>query len=374
MFYTKLIVTEGRDIMTKESLQNIDIYQFQKQLISWYEQNKRDLPWRKDQDPYKVWVSEVMLQQTRVDTVIPYFERFMKLYPTIYDLAQADEQEVLKMWEGLGYYSRARNLHEAVQEVVEKYDGIVPSDGKKLEKLKGIGPYTKGAILSIAFHKAVAAVDGNVMRVLSRILLIFENITEYRTRTLFEKYANQLISKRNPGAFNQGLMELGALICKPRNPLCHKCPVRSFCKAYEEDMQEKLPVRDKAKAVKTIPYVSLLIKNQEEKYLIEQRPETGLLANMWQFPMIPIAEIGYEHISRLVRAEYGINIKMLSKETKIKHIFSHLIWEIEVFTAKTTDSFEESERVKFVSKQQLSSYPFPVPHLRMKKLLGKTRE
>ena len=207
-------------------LQNIDIPQFQEDLLLWYEQNKRDLPWREDQNPYKVWVSEIMLQQTRVDTVIPYFNQFMKKFPTIYDLAKADSQEVLKAWEGLGYYSRARNLHDSAREVVASYAGDVPADRHSLESLKGIGPYTSGAILSIAFDQAEHAVDGNVMRVLSRILKIEENISEYRVRKKFTEYAQALLSKVNPSSFNQGIMELGALICVPKEPRCSLCPVQ----------------------------------------------------------------------------------------------------------------------------------------------------
>lgn len=355
--------------MTRERLQNLDTLKFNNDLLTWYYENLRDLPWRKDQDPYRVWVSEIMLQQTRVDTVIPYFERFMEVYPTIFHLAEAEEQDLLKMWEGLGYYSRARNLHEAVKEVVSSYKGIVPKDGKKLEKLKGIGPYTKGAIMSIAFNEPEPAVDGNVMRVLSRVLFITDNISEHRTRRIFEDYVRQLISKEDPGAFNQGLMELGALICKPRNPLCSDCPVKSHCKAYEENVQEELPVRTRAKQQTVLPYVTLLIRNEAGEYMIEQRPETGLLANMWQFPMVPIAEIGFEHIAAWFMAEYGIKVDLQKQITHIRHIFSHLIWEIDVYRATTTEDLEDMEKVKFVSREELSHYPFPVPHLKMKEHL-----
>lgn len=355
--------------MKEDKIKHVHIEKFQHDLLSWYEEQKRDLPWRKDQDPYKVWVSEIMLQQTRVDTVIPYFERFMENYPTIFHLAEADEQEVLKMWEGLGYYSRARNLLEAVREVVSTYGGVVPRDEKKLLKLKGIGPYTKGAILSIAFNKPYPAVDGNVMRVLSRILLITDNISEARTRKIIEHYAGKLISKGDPGAFNQGLMELGALICTPRKPLCEQCPVQRHCKAFDENLQEELPVREKAKKQPKIPYVALLITNGAEEYLIEQRPGTGLLANMWQFPMVPIAEIGFDHIEAWMLAEYGIRIFLHKKHDKIKHVFSHLIWEMDVYTAHTEDPLEESDTIKFVHRDELSSYPFPVPHLKMREYI-----
>ncbi|HLS34968.1 MAG TPA: A/G-specific adenine glycosylase [Bacillota bacterium] len=355
--------------MSNETLQNIDISRFQQDLLTWYDHNKRILPWRKDKDPYKVWVSEVMLQQTRVDTVIPYFDRFMKNYPTIYHLAEAEEQEVLKMWEGLGYYSRARNLHEAVREVVASYDGVVPRDAKKLGRLKGIGPYTQGAIMSIAFNEPEPAVDGNVMRVLSRVLFVTDDITEYQTRKRFETFARQLISDDSPGDFNQALMELGALICKPKNPICEDCPLQSYCKAKKENIQEELPVKTRPKKQRTIPYVALLIQNKAGEFLIEQRPSEGLLANMWQFPMVPITEIGYEHISSWFLAEYGIEIELSDNITNIKHVFSHLIWKVDVFMAKTEDDFAETERAKFVPKQYLEEYPFPVPHLKMKEFI-----
>lgn len=355
--------------MTKNGLQKIDILNFQFDLLTWYYENARDLPWRKDQDPYKVWVSEIMLQQTRVDTVIPYFNRFMKDYPTIFDLAAAEEQEILKGWEGLGYYSRARNLHEAAKEVVASYGGLLPRDGKKLEKLKGIGPYTKGAIMSIAFNEPEPAVDGNVMRVLSRILLETENISEYRTRGIFESYVRDLISEEDPASFNQGLMELGALICKPKNPACEICPVRRHCRAYEEGVQGDLPVRTRAKKQRVLPYASLLIKNEAGEYLIEQRPERGLLANMWQFPMVPIYEIGKEHLETYFMAEYGLQLQVKEKLSHIRHVFSHLIWEIDVFSAETGDRIKEGERLRFVSPEDFIHYPFPVPHLKMRDLI-----
>lgn len=355
--------------MSEQKLQNIDIHAFQHHLLSWYGKNKRDLPWRKDQDPYKIWVSEVMLQQTRVDTVIPYFEHFMSLYPTVTHLAEANEQDVLKVWEGLGYYSRARNLHDAAKEVVAAYDGVVPDEPKKLGSLKGIGPYTQGAIMSIAFNEPEPAVDGNVMRVLSRILLVTDNISEQRVRRKFESYVRQLISRDDPASFNQGLMELGALICTPRNPICTECPVKKHCNAYEAGVEQQLPVKSRPRKQQTIPYVALLITNDADEYLIEQRPETGLLANLWQFPMVPIAEIGFDHVVSWVKAEYGIHISLKEKRGKINHVFSHLIWDLSVYMAKTTGEVEENNHLKFVHYDQLSTYPFPVPHLKMRKYI-----
>ncbi|HEU4964251.1 MAG TPA: A/G-specific adenine glycosylase, partial [Bacilli bacterium] len=194
-------------------------------LLAWYEQHKRDLPWRRQRDPYAIWVSEVMLQQTRVETVIPYWLNFMEKFPTIEALAQAPEADILKAWEGLGYYSRVRNLQKAAQAVVERYGGIVPDQLDEMRSLPGVGPYTAGAVLSIAYDRDVPAVDGNVFRVLSRIFLIEEDIMKPKTRPLFEDLAEYLIPPGRAASFNQGLMELGATVCIPKNPRCETCTV-----------------------------------------------------------------------------------------------------------------------------------------------------
>lgn len=242
--------------MFEQTLQKFNINQFQDDLLSWYDANKRDLPWRKDQDPYKVWVSEIMLQQTKVDTVIPYFHRFIDKFPTVYALADAEPQDVLKAWEGLGYYSRARNLQNAVQEVVADYGGTVPANPDELGSLKGIGPYTRGAILSIAYDQPEPAVDGNVMRVISRVLKIEENIAQHRVKKLFEAYIRELIPASDPASFNQAIMELGALVCTPKSPACMLCPIQKHCVAFTEGIQQELPVKTKAKKQKTINYVA----------------------------------------------------------------------------------------------------------------------
>ena len=214
---------------------------FRDSLLSWYRREKRDLPWRKTSNPYYIWVSEVMLQQTRVDTVIPYYERFITKYPTMDDLANAEENELLKMWEGLGYYSRARNLQSGVREVVESYGGKIPNNRKEISKLKGVGPYTAGAVLSIAYGIPEHAVDGNVMRVISRLLLVEDDIALPKSKKIFENIIMDLIDPNDPSSFNQGLMELGATICTPR-PKCLLCPVRDYCSAFHEGRQEELPL------------------------------------------------------------------------------------------------------------------------------------
>lgn len=352
-----------------KQLQDFDITNFQNQLIHWYEQNKRDLPWRRTNDPYKIWVSEIMLQQTKVDTVIPYFNRFITKFPTVHHLAEADEQTVLKEWEGLGYYTRAKNLQHAVREVVEEYNGKVPEDPEKLKTLKGIGPYTKGAILSIAFNQPEPAVDGNVMRVFSRLLQIEEDIAIQRTKKRFDEIIRNIIPKDNPSSFNQAIMELGALICIPKKPKCTDCPVRKHCLAYENGKERTLPIKGKAKKKTVIPYVVLLIRNKMNDFAIEKRPSSGLLANMWQFPMVPINDIGKDHIENWVYGEYGIKISMKAKKGKLNHVFSHIIWQLEIYSAELI-RYEKKERIHFVSKEMLNDYPFPVSHINIMKYIS----
>ncbi|WP_026908259.1 A/G-specific adenine glycosylase [Paucisalibacillus globulus] len=354
--------------MTKHmsSLQNFNILNFQEKLLTWYYANKRDLPWRENQDPYKVWVSEIMLQQTKVDTVIPYFHNFIEKFPTVYALAAADEQDVLKAWEGLGYYSRARNLQHAVREVVEIYDGQVPDNPKELEGLKGIGSYTKGAILSIAFNQPEPAVDGNVMRVFSRVLNIDDDIALAKTKKLFEAIIYEVISHEDPSSFNQAIMDLGATICTPKSPACLICPVQEHCLGFELGIEQQLPIKSKAKKNKKIPYAVLLIRNAQNEIAIEQRPDDGLLANLWQFPMVPMQDISPELIENWFYANYGMKIKLGEKKSDLKHVFSHLTWELEIYSANFNQDIREEGKLKFVTEEELSSYPFPVSHIKMK--------
>lgn len=351
--------------MRDKALRVFDKKQFNNKLLTWFKENKRNLPWRHTSDPYQIWVSEIMLQQTKVDTVISYYKNFMKKYPTVYELAAADEQEVLKEWEGLGYYSRARNLHAAVKEVVTVYDGQVPKDAKKLGKLKGIGPYTQGAIMSIAFSEPEPAVDGNVMRVLSRVLYLEDNISEQKTRKRFESIVREIICQEDPSSFNQGLMELGALICTPKSPACLHCPVRSECRVFHEGNPEKLPIKYKAKPPKTMTYFGLLCKDKSGKIAIEKRPAEGLLANMWQFPMIEIKQENKDIPIELIEKKYGFTIYGIEKVGKIKHVFTHLIWDITVYIARCKDIKQLPNRCIFIDEAEFSEYPFSVAHTKM---------
>ncbi|SES36138.1 A/G-specific adenine glycosylase [Salisediminibacterium halotolerans] len=336
-------------------MKSIDTRGFQQDLLGWYHNNKRDLPWRKDGDPYKIWVSEIMLQQTRVDTVIPYFNHFMRLFPTIKDLAEADEETVLKAWEGLGYYSRARNLHTAVNEVQEHYGGVIPADPVSIRKLKGIGPYTAGAISSIAFHYPEPAVDGNVMRVLARIFTICDDIAKNGARKRFEAIVREIIAENEAADFNQALMELGAMICTPRDPDCHSCPVAEHCYAREEGVQAYLPVKAKKKPPKNVYLDTYVVVNAGGELLIEQRSDTGLLAKLWQFPMTE-----KEQEQEKLQDE-------VSYVQHVKHVFSHLVWEMDVYLLQIGEEEEQAwleanERRKFVHPDDLTLYPFPVSH------------
>ena len=344
---------------------DIDIESFRTDLIGWFEMEMRDLPWRKDQDPYKVWVSEVMLQQTRVDTVIPYFTRFLEKFPTIEALAKADEDQVLKAWEGLGYYSRVRNLQSAVKEVHENYEGKVPDEPKEISSLKGVGPYTAGAILSIAYGKPEPAVDGNVMRVLSRILLIWEDIAKPSTRKVFEEAVRALISHENPSYFNQALMELGALICTPTSPSCLLCPVREHCQAFEAGAQTELPIKTKKKKQRPVELVSAVLRDKDGRVLIRKRPGTGLLANLWEFPSAEVSQ-GYrsekDQFKDSFNDEYHVDISLGEMAGRIEHVFSHLIWNIHVFPGELHGEIQESSTLKLVKVEELEEYAFPVSH------------
>lgn len=339
------------------------VQRFQKDLILWFKGNQRSLPWRQNQDPYKIWVSEIMLQQTRVDTVIPYFNRFIDKFPTIRALAEAEEEEVLKAWEGLGYYSRARNLQTAVREVHEQYNGSVPKSKAEILKLKGVGPYTSGAILSIAYGKPEPAVDGNVMRVISRIFASFDDISKQTTRKKIEAIILKMISKADPSSFNQGLMEIGALICTPTSPSCSHCPVQSHCQAFAQDIQEQLPVKAKKAKPKQKKLACAFIKNENKQVLINQRPSTGLLANLWEFPIVEISEekAVEKQLSDFLLTEFRIHTNVGEQIFDVQHVFSHLKWDIKIFSVELLSMVEtSSERAKWVSDREITAYPFSV--------------
>ncbi|MBM7580693.1 A/G-specific adenine glycosylase [Jeotgalibacillus terrae] len=349
----------------EKRIKKVNAKKFGEDLVSWFEQEMRELPWRENRDPYRVWVSEIMLQQTRVDTVIPYYNRFMEQFPSVEALAFAPEEDVLKAWEGLGYYSRARNLQSAVREVHESYQGIVPDNLKEISSLKGVGPYTAGAILSIAYGKPEPAVDGNVMRVMSRILSIDDDIAKPASRKKFETAVRAIIYEENPSYFNQALMELGAIVCTPTSPSCFLCPVQEHCAAFAEGTQHELPVKSKKKAAKTVELLTVIAENNKGKVLISRRPEQGLLANMWEFPSFektPGVNAGQQMIEYL-QADHEVEATLTDEKWMTQdHIFTHLVWKMQVGRVTVTKEPALTEQIKWVDQTEIEKVAMPVSH------------
>ncbi|WP_427813897.1 A/G-specific adenine glycosylase [Enterococcus sp. 22-H-5-01] len=351
---------------------------FQTDFLTWYQHEKRNLPWRYNQDPYRIWISEIMLQQTRVDTVIDYFYRFMEIFPTIKDLAEADEDKLLKVWEGLGYYSRARNLQTAAKQIMEEYGGEFPTTVEDIRSLKGIGPYTAGAISSIAFELPEPAIDGNVMRVVSRLFCIEDDIAKASSRKVFDEAMHKIISQEHPGDFNQAMMDLGSSICTPTSPECESCPLQKYCQAYQEDRQTDFPVKSKKQKPKDVYYVAGVIENQDQTFLLQKRAEKGLLANMWLFPMEEITEAHFNSLKEQYdpsswdlfsssqvaeeNPDFFIDQEIIWQKKvlgEVKHVFSHLRWHILVFYGRSTD--QVSLVGDWVKQRDFSTYVFPKP-------------
>ncbi|WP_235946405.1 A/G-specific adenine glycosylase [Saccharibacillus alkalitolerans] len=335
---------------------------FSRELLIWYDRSKRDLPWRRHRDPYFIWVSEIMLQQTRVDTVIPYFNRFIERFPTIRDLAEAPQEDVVKMWEGLGYYSRARNLQAAAQQIVELHGGQMPSEREHVFALKGVGPYTAGAILSIAFNRPEPAVDGNVLRVLSRYFLIEDDIAKPKTRIMMEKMIPELIPEGRASDFNQALMELGALICTPKSPHCLICPVMEHCRGRIEGRERDLPVKTKAKKPRPEQRLAVLLEGSGERagrVLVRRRPNTGLLAGMWELPHVAAGgeDLGLDaaQLGELLE-DRGLSWSPMSPYMTAEHTFSHIHWTMRVLIAR-----EEPEALAQLAAESGVPYEAAVP-------------
>lgn len=342
---------------------------FQHALLSWYDAHRRDLPWRRDQDPYRIWVSEVMLQQTRVEAVIPYYERFIARFPDAASLAAASEDDVLSYWAGLGYYRRARLLHDGVREVVRSYGGAVPADPAALSRLPGIGPYTAGAILSIAYGQPVPAVDGNVMRVLSRLCRVRADVRLPASRRRFEKVAAALVPDDRAGDFNQALMELGALICIPGRPRCEACPVQSFCAAYAAGEQAELPVRSRPPRPQEQEVACALLAH-DGRLLIERRPDEGLLASLWQFPTVELkpGETAAEAVVRYLHDVHGCQAAADGESVRHTHVFTHRRWLLEgigcSLLSMPAGSVEGPES-RWATPAELERLPLAGPHKRI---------
>jgi len=331
-------------------------------LVHWYKENARDLPWRETLDPYQILISEIMLQQTQVKTALPYFRRWINRFPTINSLANASEKEVLKLWEGLGYYSRARNLLKAAQIIVDQYSGEIPDDRKLLEKLPGIGKYTGGAIASIAFGKDEAILDGNIRRVFCRIFNIEVPIRTDNSERILYELANENLIKGNAGDYNQALMELGALICLPKNPKCGICPVSNLCIANKLNLQNERPVKNKKPVIPHYHVVAGVIVNLSGEVLISKRPESGLLGGMWEFPggKIEPGEKPGEALTRELMEELGVFIQVNDYIGMFKHAYTHFKVTLQAFycsiTKNTPRPLEVSD-FKWITINNLSEYP-----------------
>ena len=335
-------------------------------LLRWYDKHKRTLPWRDIQDPYAVWISEIMLQQTRVETVLSYFPRFMARFPAVKTLAEAPEQDLLKAWEGLGYYSRARNLQKAAKQIMTAHGGRLPSTLEELRSLSGIGPYTAGAIASIAFSVQTPAVDGNVMRVVSRVKGIREDIAiPSVTRQLYGEAA-ALVPAQRPGDFNQAMMDLGATVCVPGTPACDKCPLSACCDAFQTGDAELLPIKMQARAPKQMAMgVGLITCNK--KILVHMRREK-LLGGLWVFLLLEDGDTP-EAMDRHLRA-LGLHAAYADDRGRARHIFTHRIWNMHLMHF-TLESEMPVKDHRWVSLAELSELPFPTA---MKAALGEARK
>lgn len=362
--------------------------EYGRKLTAWYREVKRDLPWRRDKNPYHVWVSEIMLQQTRVEAVKGYYERFIAKLPDVYSLAQCPEKELMKLWEGLGYYSRVRNMQTAAQTIVYELGGVFPGTFDEIVKLKGIGAYTAGAIASIAFCEAVPAVDGNGLRVLSRIFLDDTDIKSSGAKKHFDAFARLLLDESCPGDFTQGLIELGATVCVPNAlPKCETCPLAQICLAHKEGRETEFPVKKADKPRKILDYTVLIIRD-DDTYALHKRPDKGLLAGLYE-PVMAEGHLSQEEVLGLFEGNMPIHIERIEDS---KHIFSHLEWhmwayrirmdelrgltggntELSESDAKEEETIGKLPKVTFIPSEQISEeYAVPSAFAAYKKYFCK---
>ena len=358
------------------------ILSFRQKLLAWYDKNKRDLPWRRSKNPYHIWVSEIMLQQTRVDTVIPYYERFLDWFPTVESLANAPEERLLKAWEGLGYYSRVRNMQTAARQIMSDFQGEFPSTYEGISSLKGIGPYTAGAISSIAFNLPQPAVDGNVMRVLARLFEVNHDIGNPSNRKIFQAMMEVLIDPDRPGDFNQALMDLGSDIEAPVNPRPEESPVKEFSAAYQHGTMDRYPIKAPKKKPIPIYLKALVVQNSQGQFLLEKNESEKLLAGFWHFPLIevdefsdqtqdldlfsqveePILELGPSP-QESFEQDYDLEVDWQDlRFEEVKHIFSHRKWHIQIIAGRVAETQEYVDReVLWLSPEEFSNYPLAKP-------------
>lgn len=337
----------------------------QHKLITWYQENHRHFPWRENENPYNIWISEIMLQQTTTEAVIPYFKRFVETFDTIDKLANASLEEVYKLWEGLGYYRRAKHIHETAQIIVEKYHGEFPNTYEDILALKGIGPYTAGAICSIAYHQSTPAIDGNVLRIISRVYLLKDNIALNKTQKKITDIVKELLIGYDSSAFNQGLMDLGATICRPINPQCDICPIQSHCLAYAKNQQKVLPINIKNIKHQEIHYTTGIITYQNQILLI-QNP-AGLLENLYGFIQYDI-ESPYRFVEEFEK-QFHIPLSIVAHIDDLKHVFTHRTWYMHVYHFIIDVPIEH-----LYTLEEIEKLPLSTAHLKVLKAYLKSRE
>jgi A/G-specific adenine glycosylase len=340
-----------------------DIEFLRNQLVKWYLANHRDLPWRRSKNAYHIWVSEVMLQQTQVNTVLSYYRQFLRTFPNIKKLAGADLQAILKVWEGMGYYARARNLHRAAQAVVQDHDGKIPNTWEAFHSLPGVGDYIAAAVLSMAFDQPLAVVDGNVKRVLARLYEIHAPANQSSSYKRFKAAADKLLDFRQPGIFNQAMMELGALICTPRNPTCNACPLNHFCRAYQTKQVAGFPKRQQSKATPQY-HIAVGVVFKNDRVLITRRKAEGLLGGLWEFPggKIRDDESAQAACIREIKEEVNLNVNIDRHLATVKHAYTHFKIVMDVFCCRYISGrvyLRGPVAFRWIRLDEYKNYPFP---------------
>lgn len=336
---------------------------FQKGLLKWYSRHKRDLPWRKTSDPYKIWLSEIILQQTRVNQGLPYYLKFIRNYPNVQELADAQEDSLMKDWEGLGYYSRARNLHSAAKYIVNDLDGVFPGKYDDILKMKGVGTYTAAAIASFAFNEAHAVLDGNVFRVLSRYYAVDTPINSTNGKKEFTELANKSLLQSDPATYNQAIMEFGALQCTPKSPDCENCPVQSSCEGYRLGMVHNLPMKIK-KTYNRERFFNYFLIKKDNNILVEQRQTKDIWNKLYQFPLIEKEELlSYNEASLILEEEFSLDLKSLRliESHKLKaHKLSHQTIHCQIFVLEANAHLNFSKAI-WCKEEDLEQFAFPRP-------------
>lgn len=347
------------DSKSSQAVQPIPDPAFSIALLNWYDQNPAQMPWRGSRDPYRIWLSEVMLQQTRVATVEGYYQRFLERFPTVEALAAAPMDDVLKLWEGLGYYARARNLHRLAQQIVNAHAGQFPSSAEALQQLPGIGRYTAAAIASIAFDQAVAVLDGNVIRVLSRLIDLPEEVSQPRVEQQLWSLAESLLPAERPGDYNQALMDLGRIICTPREPNCPDCPVQAFCMAFARGTQGLRPVKKQKAPLPNVRAAAAVIRDAEGRVLLVQRPAEGLLGGLWALPggRCEAEETYADCLRRSLQQTLGIEVRVTEEMAATEQMFTHFRLRLRAFACELVSGTPSGDmRSAWAASEELTSY------------------